>query len=221
MTGNIKWSLCTLDQLRESRSWAKSNGGFMFLCACMCNPGFIIPVSCCCGCLGATETRTPPPHCQPLWIMSSSATSSVYTSVRSFTEDRMDERHRFSGAHSRFIFHAEAGIWDRQQRENKCRAYCPGRFSQHDLLTRSMTGHRNKTSKYKHIFRVLPFAHACDTHTHFPPRADSVITFPFNPIDSIRLERCSNVSLASDHISCWSELCSLCKRATQTLKAVS
>lgn len=39
------------------------------------------------------------------------------------------------------------------------------------------------------------------THTLAFPRADSVITFHFNPIGWIRLEW-SNVSLASDHVSC-------------------
>lgn len=34
------------------------------------------------------------------------------------------------------------------------------------------------------------------------PSADSVITFPANPIDSIRLECCPNVRLASGRISC-------------------
>lgn len=46
------------DQLRESRTRAKSKGGFMFLCACMCNPGFIIPVSCCCHCIRARDSHT-------------------------------------------------------------------------------------------------------------------------------------------------------------------
>lgn len=40
------------------------------------------------------------------------------------------------------------------------------------------------------------------THMHTFPQADSVITFPVNPIDSIRLECCSNVSLASGPVSC-------------------
>lgn len=40
------------------------------------------------------------------------------------------------------------------------------------------------------------------THMLTFPQADSVITFPVNPIDSIRLECCSNVSLALGPVSC-------------------
>lgn len=34
------------NKLSESRLWARSNGGFVSVCAWACNPGFIILVSC-------------------------------------------------------------------------------------------------------------------------------------------------------------------------------
>lgn len=61
---------------------------------------------------------------------------------------------------------------------------------------------QTQLQKRKGTVPGFSFTHVCDTHVHTFSHADSVITLHFNPINGIRLECCSIVNLASDHISC-------------------
>lgn len=56
---DMKWCYgCFRAKCFKSRTLAKSCGGFVFLRACVCNPGFIIPVSCCRHCNAARDGHT-------------------------------------------------------------------------------------------------------------------------------------------------------------------